>query len=87
MTSDLLEIEGSRLTVINCVIFVIIFKLFFLPFSNVPVPKIDCYVKEIIACFYFTVSLFCYHKYIHCIVLRVLQTLKEFWVFLFHQSS
>ena len=64
MTSDLLEIEGSRLTVINCVIFVIVFKLFFLPFSNVPVPIIDCYVKEITACIYFTVSLFCYYKYI-----------------------
>ena len=64
MTSELLEIEGSRLTVINCVIFVIIFKLFFLPFSNVPVPKIDCYVKQIIACIYFTVSLLVYYKYI-----------------------
>ena len=64
MTSELLEIEGSRLTVINCVIFVIVFKLFFLPFSNVPVPKIVCYVKQIIACIYFTVSLLVYYKYI-----------------------
>ena len=74
MTSELLEIEGSRLTVINCVIFIIIFKLFFLPFSNVPVPKIDCYVKQIIACIYFTVSLLVYYKYIFTakfIVLRL----------------
>ena len=79
MNSDLLETEGSRLTVINCVIFIIIFKLFFLPFSNVPVPKSDCYVKQIIACIYFTVSLLVYYKYIRAKFIVFCRVFYKHW--------